>query len=119
MIERVRDDISDKAGAVGNELSALGWLIRTAVLAAVGGAIYQEMRKPPNERTWHGRLLGFVPYDFRLPDLQRLRDSYWNTGSTRLFSDMPVGVGWGVNIPALLGRLGLMSKRKRRTSKQA
>jgi len=114
MIERVRDDISETAETVGEELNALGWLIRTAVTAAVLGAVYQELRKPPGSRTWHGRLLGFVPYDFRLPTPQRIRDAYWNTASTRIFSDKPIGVGWSVNVPAVLKRLGLMETPARR-----
>ncbi len=114
MIERVRDDISEKANSVGQEVSALGWLIRTAVIAAVGGAIYQELRKPSAERTWHGKLLGFVPYDFRLPNLQRLRDTYWNTSSNRIFTDKPIGVGWSINIPAVLRRVGLLKSPSRR-----
>jgi hypothetical protein len=114
MIERVRDDISDKASSVGEEISALGWLIRTAVIAAVGGAIYQEMRKPSAERTWHGKLLGFVPYDFRLPDLDRLRDTYWNTSTNRIFTDKPIGVGWSVNLAAVLKRAGLLKRPTRR-----
>ena len=111
MIERVRDDISEKASTVGEEMSALGWLIRTAVIAAVGGAIYQEMRKPSAERTWHGRLLGFVPYDFRLPDLTRLRETYWNTSSNRIFTDKPIGVGWSVNVAAIFRRLNMLRGR--------
>ena len=67
MIDNVRDDISHKAETARNEFGALIWLLRTAVLAAVGGAIYTELRKPPEQRTWHGKLLGVVPYDFRLP----------------------------------------------------
>lgn len=108
MIDRVRDDISDTAGTVGEELSALAWLLRTAVLAAVAAAVYKELRKPAAERTWQGKLLGFVPYDFRLPTPARLRDAYWNTRTNRLFSDKPVGVGWSVNLAALLKRLGLI-----------
>jgi hypothetical protein len=119
MIERVRDDISDTASTIGDEIGALGWLLRTAVMAAVAGAIYQELRKPPAERTWQGRLLGFVPYDFRIPSLERVRDSYWNPSSSRIFTDRPLGVGWAVNIPAVLRRLGVMSpqnQRSRRTT---
>ena len=115
MIDRVRDDISDTASTVGQEISALGWLIRTALMAAVAGAIYQEMRKPPEERTWEGRLLGFVPYDFRLPTIGRIREAYWNPHSTRIFSGRPIGVGWAVNLPAVLKRLGVMQAPKRRT----
>ena len=108
MIERVRDDISDKAGTVRDELSALGWLIRTAVFAAVVAAVYTELRKPPGQRTWHGKLGGFVPYDFRMPTWQRLRDTYWNTRSSRIFTDKPVGVGWSVNVAAILRRLNVL-----------
>ncbi len=111
MIERVRDDISDTAGTVGEELSALGWLIRTAVLAAVAAAIYTELRKPPAQRTWHGKLGGMVPYDFRMPTLQRLRDTYWDTRSSRIFTAQPIGVGWSVNVAAILKRMGVLGQR--------
>ena len=121
MFDRVRDDLSDRADTVRTEVNAFGWLLRTVMLAAVAGALYQEMRKPPAERTWNGKLLGVVPYDFRLPSLQRLRDSYWNTGSDRIFTDRPLGVGWGVNIPAVLKRLGVIGggttpRRRRRAA---
>lgn len=113
MMERVRDDISDTAGTVRQELGALAWLIRTATLAAVVGAVYTELRKPPEKRTWHGKLMGFVPYDFRMPTMQRLRDTYWNTSSDRIFTDRPLGVGWAINIPAVLKRLGMMQGKGR------
>ncbi len=109
MIDNVRDDIERRADTARNELDALLWLIRTAVLAAVAGAIYTELRKPPEERTWHGRLLGFVPYDFRIPTLDSLRRAYWNPRSPKIFTDRPLGVGWAVNIPTLLRRLGIRS----------
>lgn len=109
MIDNVRDDISRRVDTTRNELDALGWLIRTAVVAAVAGAIYVELQKPREERTWHGRLLGFVPYDFRIPDLRRIREAYWNPSSPKIFTDRPLGVGWSVNIPTLLRRLGVGS----------
>jgi hypothetical protein len=39
-----------------------------------------------------------VPYDFRPPTWQRIRDAYWNPSSDRLFSDRVFGVGWAVNL---------------------
>jgi hypothetical protein len=107
MIDNVRDDLSHKAGTVRSELGALGWLLRTAVIATVGGAIYTELRKPPEQRTWHGTLLGVVPYDFRMPTLEGLRQAYWNPRSPKVFTARPLGVGWAVNIPTLLRRLGV------------
>jgi hypothetical protein len=107
MIDNVRDDISHKADTARSELGALVWLLRTAVLAAVGGAIYTELRKPPEQRTWHGKLLGVVPYDFRLPTMEGLRQAYWNPHSPKVITARPLGVGWAVNIPTLLRRLGV------------
>ena len=68
-------------------------------------AVYQELSKPPEERTWHGRLAGAIPYDFRLPTLERLREAYWNPASDVVFTDRVLGVGWAVNIPALLRKV--------------
>ena len=107
MIDNVRDDLSRKAGTARTELDALMWLIRTAVVGAVLGALYTELRKAPEERTWNGKLLGVVPYDFRLPTVERLRQAYWNPRSPKLFTDRPFGVGWSVNIPTVMRRLGV------------
>ena len=107
MIDNVRDDLSRKAGTARSELGALVWLVRTAVIGAFVGAIYVELRKPPEERTWNGKLLGVVPYDFRLPTLERLRSAYWNPRSPKVFTDRPLGVGWSVNIPTALRRIGV------------
>jgi hypothetical protein len=43
-------------------------------------------------------VLGVVPYDFRPPTWDRIRDAYWNPRSDRLFSDRVFGVGWAVNL---------------------
>jgi hypothetical protein len=107
MIENVRDDLSHRADTARSELDALLWLVRTAVVGAVLGALYAELRKPPEQRTWNGRLLGVVPYDFRMPSIERLRSAYWNPASPKLFTDRPFGVGWSVNIPTVLRRLGV------------
>lgn len=102
---------------VRDELNDLAWVVRTLVVLAAAGAVYRELRLPPEERTWHGRLLGFIPYDFRIPTLARLRDAYFNTASDRIFSPEPIGVGWAVNVAAVLRRLGVLSApaRRRRT----
>jgi hypothetical protein len=96
---------------VRSEMGDLGWLIRTLTLAAIAGAIYREMRLPAEERTWHGRLLGFVPYDFRLPTPRRVIDAFWDPKSKRLFNDQPFGVGWAVNVPAALALIGGLRQR--------
>lgn len=100
---------------VRNELNDLAWLLRTLVILAVAGAIYRELRLPSEERTWHGRLLGVIPYDFRFPTPARIRDAYFNTRSDRIFTPEPIGVGWAVNLAAVLKRLGVLSKPARKT----
>jgi len=66
--------------------------------ALVAAAVAQELRKPASERTWHGRLAGFVPYDFRPPTLERFKDAWWNPDDPRIFTDRVFGVGWAVNV---------------------
>ncbi|MGH2499110.1 MAG: DUF5808 domain-containing protein [Candidatus Limnocylindria bacterium] len=83
----------------------LAKLVRTLAWLAVFGAVYQELRRPPAERTWQGKVLGVVPYDFRIPTLERLRDAYWAPDTDRVFSDTAFGVGWAVNIPVAARKL--------------
>jgi hypothetical protein len=91
-----------------SELESLGWLIRMLTLGAVAGAVYRELRLPPEERTWHGKLLGFIPYDFRIPSPAKLIRSWWNPDSSQVIAETPFGVGWTVNVAALASRVGEM-----------
>jgi hypothetical protein len=79
-------------------LRSLRRLFRVAVFGVVVAAVATELSKPAEERTWHGKVLGYVPYDFRPPTWQRIRDAYWNPESDRLLSDRVFGVGWAVNL---------------------
>jgi hypothetical protein len=80
-------------------------LVRTLIWLAFFGALYQELKKPAEERTWHGKVAGIVPYDFRLPDLQRIKDAYWDPDSDVLFTEKVVGVGWSVNLPVAIRKV--------------
>ena|SRR5713226_1519067 len=73
-------------------------VVRFAAFGLVVAAVATELSKPAPERTWEGRLWGVVPYDFRPPTWERIRDAYWNPRSDRLFSDRVFGVGWAVNL---------------------
>ena len=79
-------------------LRSLRRLFRIAVFGVVVAAVATELSKPAEERTWHGKVLAYVPYDFRPPTWQRIRDAYWNPESDNLFSDRVFGVGWAVNL---------------------
>ena len=117
MATNIRREVANRAETVGGEISAIAWILRTAVLAAVAGAIYSELRKPPEERTWHGKVAGIVPYDFRVPNLGDLKRAYWNPHSTKVFTDRPLGVGWAINIPTALRRLGILETRGGKANK--
>lgn len=80
-------------------------LIRTLAWMAFGAAIYQELRKPPEARTWNGKVAGVVPYDFRIPTIDRLREAYWNPDTDEIFSEKVFGVGWAVNIPVAVKKV--------------
>jgi len=73
-------------------------LFRFVAFTLFAAAIATELSKPAEERTWHGRVLDVVPYDFRPPTWQRIRDAYWNPNSDRLFNDRVFGVGWAINL---------------------
>jgi len=74
----------------------------TLTLIAIG----QEIQKPRDQRTWHGKVTCF-PYDFRIPTLEKIRDTFWNPYDSRLIMPTIFGVGWSVNLYALMEILGV------------
>jgi hypothetical protein len=64
-----------------------------------------QLRRPSEERTWEGTVVGFVPYDFRMPTIERARSRWWNPDEPRLFVPQVFGLGWTVNFARLVGRL--------------
>ena len=90
-----------------------GWFPRiiqvTAVVLALA-AVFQEMEKPDEEREWHGKVACFFPYDFRIPTIERIKESYWNPYERRIFSAPVFGIGWAVNFCALLESLKIIEE---------
>ena len=89
-----------------------GWfgrLLQVAVISLTMAAVLQELEKPKEDRRWHGKI-GFAPYDFRLPTLIRLKESYWNPHDSRIFTPEAFGVGWAINFFSLLERLRLIGE---------
>ena len=83
-------------------------LVRILGIGLVAAAVIKELRKPKPDRQWHGQVAGFVPYDFRLPTLDRLRSSVWDPDSPQVVTPQVFGVGWSLN----LGRLLRWGRRK-------
>jgi len=80
--------------------SKLKDLYRFALLIIGILAVVQELQKPAEERTWHGKVGDFVPYDFRMPTADRFMDTYWNPDGPLLTSKV-FGVGWAPNFGAI------------------
>lgn len=82
-------------------VSAKNAIIAAAGIALVASAVAEQLRLPDEERTWHGELLG-IPYDFRVPTVERLQATYWNKETTRVFVPQAFGMGWTVNFYPLV-----------------
>lgn len=78
------------------------WRIALLILGAI--AVVQQLRKPAEERTWQGTVAGFMPYDFRRPTAERLRDAYWNPDGP-IITNKAIGLGWTLNLGAVKKRM--------------
>jgi hypothetical protein len=74
------------------------WRLALAIIGVI--AVIQELRKPPDQRTWHGKVAEVVPYDFRMPTVGRVRSTYWNLEGP-IITGKVFGVGWAPNFGAL------------------
>jgi hypothetical protein len=61
-------------------------------------AVVEQLRRPAEDRTWNGTVMGVVPYDFRVPTVERMRSRWWNPEDDRLFVPQVFGVGWTINL---------------------
>ena len=77
--------------------------------AAIGAAIASELSKPAEERTWHGKIVGVVPYDLRVPTAESVKGKVWNPDGGFL-SPTVFGVGWVPNLGRIAAGAGLVSK---------
>ena len=88
------------------------WIIRlleATIVTVTLAAICQELEKPKEERTWHGKV-GFIPYDFRIPTMERIKETFWNPDNGSIFTQEVWGIGWAVNFYALLEKMRIISE---------
>jgi hypothetical protein len=78
----------------------------TLVAILLSAAIRDQLRRPLEERTWHGTVFG-IPYDLRFPTFDRLRDAFWNKNTPQLLVPQAFGIGWTINFYPLLHREAL------------
>ena len=77
-------------------------LIKWTAFALAAVAVAEQLRRPAEERTWEGTVAGIVPYDFRMPTIERARSRWWNPEEPRLFVPQVFGVGWTINLARLV-----------------
>lgn len=85
--------------------SALDTMAIGAAVALVAVSVARELRTPPEDRTWQGRVAG-VPYDWRAPSVDRLKSSWWAPDDDVLVRPTVFGIGWDVN----LGRVARLAQ---------
>jgi hypothetical protein len=84
-------------------MGKLRWFVAGAVVGLAAAAIGQELAKEPEERTWKGTVAG-IPYNFRLEDWAAIAGEYWNPESDAVVAPHTIGLGWGINVAALVRR---------------
>jgi hypothetical protein len=82
-------------------------IVKIVAFALAVAAFVEQLRMPAEQRTWEGEVVGFVPYDFRMPTLERARSRWWNPEDRRLFVPTVFGVGWTINGARLVRMLGM------------
>jgi hypothetical protein len=85
-------------------MERLRGIVKLIAIGLIVAAVIEELRRDPADRTWEGSVAGIVPYDFRMPTLERARSRWWNPDDDRLFVPQVFGVGWTMNF-AQLARL--------------
>ena len=73
-------------------------LLQLVAMGLAIAAVVKELRTPAEERTWHGTIAGFVPYEFRVPTFERAKERWWNPEGEHLFGPQLFGVGWTLNV---------------------
>ena len=77
--------------------------LKVLAAALVLAALIKELRLPKEQRTWHGALGGLVPYDFRMPTLDKVKQTFWDPAG-KIIVGRPFGVGWTINLGALVAK---------------
>jgi Family of unknown function (DUF5808) len=76
-------------------------IVKLVAIGLIVAALIEQLRRDPAERTWEGTVAGIVPYDFRMPTLERARSRWWNPEDERVFVPQVFGVGWTLNLARL------------------
>ena len=98
MTRKKHTDHAAKSKHGSSKRGGLRKLITLVALALTAAAVVKELRTPEAERTWHGKVASVVPYEFRIPTLQRVRERLWDPEAEHVVGPRVFGVGWTVNV---------------------
>jgi len=90
---------------LGTGPKTISSIVKIAFVALVAAAVVQELKKPREEREWHGKIANFIPYDFRMPTREHFRERFWNPNDPRVFTEHAFGVGWAINFHTVLQKM--------------
>ncbi len=76
-------------------------IVIIGIAALMGLAIREQLQMPSEQRTWQGKFYG-IPYDFRWPTIERLREAFWNKDTARVLVPQAFGMGWSINFYPLI-----------------
>ncbi len=79
-------------------------LLKFLAMALAVAALIKEWRLPEEERTWHGTVAGFVPYDLRKPTVERIKSTFWDPDGS-IIVNRAFGVGWTINFGAIVAKV--------------
>lgn len=77
--------------------SPINIILSVLFVVYVAIAVKQQLQRSPEERTWYGKIAG-IPYDFRLPTVERIRNTFWNKDTSQIFLPQAFGIGWSINM---------------------
>ena len=80
-------------------------LWRTAIMIFVIAAAVHAYRTKQS----HGRYYN-VPFEFRIPTIERAKNRVWNPNDRRLFNPNIFGVGWTLNLHEAARRLNIIEE---------
>ena len=86
----------------GTKRSGPPSLFKLVMFALVVAAVTKELQKDKEDRTWHGTVAGFVPYEFRVPTVERVRERVWDPEGEHILSPHVFGVGWTLNVERIV-----------------
>ncbi len=87
--------------ATTKKRGGLKGFIQLVTIGLAVAAVVKELRTPQEQRTWNGKVASVVPYDFRMPTIERAKERLWNPESEKLIGPRVFGVGWSPNFGRL------------------